>query len=84
MIGLRVNDMEPKDLEKLARDFRLCAATLRVLGEDFPSNRANAVVFAANLAASYAEKAAEYVDTQIETQEIGRLVAEETLPCLHG
>lgn len=72
--------MTTKELEALAAQFKLMADELRRLGNSFPLSGCSAVLLAANMSASYADRAAALVEDQIEAVEIAA-VAQEELPC---
>ena len=75
--------MTPDDIGTcllLIHSFQQCGEALRRLGDMFPSQRCNAVLMAANMAASYADRAALLCEDEIAAAEIAA-VAKEELEC---
>ena len=70
-----------EEQQTLVLAFHECADALRRLGDNYPSQRCNAVLLAANMAASYADRAALLIEDQIAQAEIAAVAMEE-FPCL--
>jgi hypothetical protein len=67
--------------ESLITAFTECADALRRLGDAYPERHCNAVLVAANMAASYADRAAVIVGDQIASAEIAAIAMEDYPQC---